>query len=472
MSPKKESELRNRASIYSGDPERRQDNRFFKVILSSIADGVFTVDRDRCVTSFNPAAERITGLPAAAALGKKCYEVFHSNLCETNCQLEHTLRTGEEAIDIPVQILNSFGRPIPVSISTAVLRDDNGDVLGAVETFRDLSTIEVLRKELEQSYSFEDIISKSPAMLKLFGILPDVAESDSTVLIQGPSGSGKELFARAVHNLSTRRGKPYVVINCGNLPVTLFESELFGYVKGAFTDAKRDKAGKISIAQGGTVFFDEVGDLPFPTQVKLLRLLQHHEYEPVGGLKPIKADIRVVAATNRDLKRLVAKGRFREDLYFRLAVIHFELPSLKERREDIPYLVDNFMRRLNARKGKNLVGVSPRAMEALMQHNYPGNVRELENILEYGYAVCRGRIIECEHLPAEIQLLSDTLESNSVPIPQLHPLRHIMEEESAIRVALDRHRGNRTLASRDLGMNRSTLWRKMRRYGILPEKNS
>jgi PAS domain S-box-containing protein len=467
MNPDKENEPKDRFSLYPSTPERRQDNRFFKVILSSVADGVFTVDRDRCVTSFNPAAERITGLPASAAVGKKCYEVFHSNICETNCLLEHTLLTGEEAIDIPVRILNNSGRPIPISISTAVLRDDNGDVLGAVETFRDLSTIEVLRKELEQSYSFEDIISKSPAMMKLFALLPDMAESDSTVLIQGPSGSGKELFARAVHNLSARREKPYVVINCGNLPVTLFESELFGYVKGAFTDAKKDKPGKISTANGGTVFFDEVGDLPFPTQVKLLRLLQHHEYEPVGGLKPIKADIRVVAATNRDLKRLVAKGRFREDLYFRLAVIRFELPSLKERREDVPYLVDNFIRRLNARKGKNLVGVSPKAMEALMQHDYPGNVRELENILEYGYAVCRSRIIECEHLPAELQLQSDIQRSNHAPIPPLHPLRQIMEEESAIRNALERHRGNRTLASHDLGMNRTTLWRKMRRYGIL-----
>ncbi|RJP73257.1 MAG: sigma-54-dependent Fis family transcriptional regulator, partial [Candidatus Zixiibacteriota bacterium] len=332
-------------------------------------------------------------------------------------------------------------------------------------TFRDLSAIEVLRKELEQSYSFEDIISKSPAMLKLFAILPDVAESDSTVLIQGPSGSGKELFARAVHNLSSRRGKPYVVINCGNLPVTLFESELFGYVKGAFTDAKRDKAGKISTAQGGTVFFDEVGDLPFPTQVKLLRLLQHHEYEPVGGVHPVQANIRVVAATNRDLKRMVAKGRFREDLYFRLAVIRFELPSLKERREDIPYLVDNFIRRLNARKGKNLAGVSPRAMEALMQHDYPGNVRELENILEYGYAVCRGRIIEIEHLPGEIQALTGAREAAG-PLPQLHPLRRLMDEEAAIRQALERNGGNRTEAARELGVNRSTLWRKMRRYGM------
>ncbi|TKJ36571.1 Fis family transcriptional regulator [candidate division LCP-89 bacterium B3_LCP] len=449
-----------------------QDNRFFKVILSSIADGVFTVDKDRVVTSFNPAAERITGVPASVAVSKKCYEVFHSNICEDNCLLERTLNTGEEAIDIPVQILNNSGRRIPISISTAVLRDEDGQVLGAVETFRDLSAIEVLRKDLERSYSFEDIISKSPTMMKLFAILPDVAESESTVLIQGASGSGKELFARAVHNLSPRKDKSYIIINCGTLPTTLFESELFGYLKGAFTDAKKDKPGKISLAEGGTVFLDEVGDLPLQTQVKLLRLLQHHEYEPVGGLKSIKADIRIVAATNRDLKGMVTKGSFREDLYFRLAVIRFEIPPLKERREDIPYLIDHFMRRFNARKGKNLIGVSPKAMEALMRHNYPGNVRELENAIEYGYAVCRGRIIEFDHLPEEIQSALSQSTSDPESLSELHPAHRHISEEIAIREALKRRKGNRTLASGDLGMDRTTLWRKMRRYGIQIPKNS
>lgn len=443
-----------------------QDNRFFKVILSSIADGVFTVDKDRFVTSFNPAAERITGVPASVALGKKCYEVFHSNICEDNCLLERTLRTGEEAIDVPVRILNNSGQRIPISISTAVLRDDNGEALGAVETFRDLSAIEVLRKELERSYSFEDIISKAPAMKKLFSILPDIAESESTVLIQGPSGSGKELFANAVHNLSHRKGKPYVVINCGTLPSSLFESELFGYVKGAFTDAKRNKPGKISLAEGGTVFFDEIGDLPLPTQVKLLRLLQHHEYEPVGGLTAIKTDIRVVTATNRDLKRKVSRGQFREDLYFRLAVIRIEIPPLRDRREDIPFLVDHFIRRFNAKKGKNLVGVSPRAMEVLMRHDYPGNVRELENVIEYGYAVCRGRIIEFRHLPVELQVADRAEELDLGQAESHHPIRRLMDEEARIRATLERYQGNRTRTSQALGMDRSTLWRKMRRFGI------
>jgi PAS domain S-box-containing protein len=442
------------------------ENRFFKVILSSIADGVFTVDESRRITSFNPAAERITGVPASKAIGKKCYEVFHSDHCETNCLVEQALRSGQEAIDVQVAILDESGRRIPISISAAVLRDENGQVLGAVETFRDLSAIENLRKELEQRYSFEDIVSKSPALTKLFAILPDVAESESTVLIQGPSGSGKELFARAVHNLSPRKDKPYVVINCGALPPQLFESELFGYLKGAFTDAKRDKPGKLAGAEGGTVFFDEIGELPLQTQVKLLRLLQQHEYEPVGAVKTVKADIRVVAATNQDLKSLVETGRFRDDLYFRLAVIRFGLPPLKDRREDIPYLVDHFVRRFNAKKGKNILGASPQAMEVLMKYDFPGNVRELENTIEYGYALCHGRILEYEHLPIELQDAYQQFDERPIALKEEHPIRRMFDEESAIKQVLELHRGNRQKAAEELGMDRTTLWRKMRRYGI------
>lgn len=444
--------------------DKTHDNLFFKVILSSIADGVFTVDENRHITSFNPAAERITGVPEARALGKKCYEVFHSDICETGCVLEKTLRTGQEAIDMPVRILTDEGRRVPISISTAVLRDEEGKVLGAVETFRDLSTIEELRKALERSYTFEDIISKSPALLKLFSILPDVAESESTVLIQGPSGSGKELFARAVHNLSPRRDNPYLVVNCGTLPPQLFESELFGYAKGAFTDAKRDKAGKIAAASGGTVLFDEVGELPLQTQVKLLRLLQQHEYEPLGSVKTIKTDIRVVAATNRNLREMVAQGKFRDDLYFRLAVIRFDLPPLKERREDIPYLVDHFIRKFNSSRGKNLISVSPKVMEVLMRHDFPGNVRELENIIEYGYAICRGRTLDFEHLPMELQhtQASDDAQGRLAGVinPDDEP------EQMRIKRILERFQGNRSRAAEHLGIDRTTLWRKMRKYNL------
>ncbi|MBD3402693.1 PAS domain-containing protein [candidate division GN15 bacterium] len=442
------------------------DDRFFKVILSSIADGVFTVDSNRLITSFNPAAERITGVPASQALGKQCYDIFHADCCEEGCLLEQTLRTGKEAIDQPVNITNAAGERIPISISTAVLRDDDGNVLGAVETFRDLSAIEHLRKELARNYTFEDIISKSPLIHKLFSILPDVAESDSTVLIQGPSGSGKELFARAIHNLSPRRENNYVVINCGTLPDQLFESELFGYVQGAFTDAKKDKAGKLAAAEGGTVFFDEIGELPMSTQVKLLRLLQQREYEPVGSTEPVRTDLRVVAATNRDLRQLVASGKFRDDLYFRLAVVRFDLPPLVERREDIPYLVDHFIKKNNARRGKNIISVSPDVMSILMRHDFPGNIRELENIIEYCFVVCRGSIIQREHLPAE---LLSTPQAASTGRLSRDPVSEAADEEGRIKAALIASRGNRTEAARQLGIDRTTLWRKMKRYDIDPD---
>jgi len=448
-----------------------QESGLFKVILSSVADGVFTVDQNRFITSFNPAAERITGVPSTAAMGKKCYDVFHSDICTEGCLLERTMKTGHESVDIPVRIVNSAGRAIPISISTAVLRDDSGEVLGAVETFRDLSAIEDLRKELEQRYSYEDIITKSPNLLKIINTLPDVADSESTVLLQGPSGSGKELFAKAVHNLSTRKKKPYVIINCGTLPPQLFESELFGYVEGAFTDAKKDKPGKLAAAEGGTVFFDEIGELPFQTQVKLLRLIQQREYEPLGSVKTVNANIRIVAATNRNLLEMTRMGKFREDLYYRLAVIRLDLPPLAHRREDIPILVDHFIRRYNAMKGKNILSASPEYMGVLMEHDFSGNIRELENIIEYGYAVCRGRTLDTSHLPVELKPLQDGEASSPIQettraISLTSPLHLALNEETAIKEALKKAGGRKGSAAEMLGIDRTTLWRKMKRYGI------
>jgi transcriptional regulator with PAS, ATPase and Fis domain len=295
--------------------------------------------------------------------------------------------------------------------------------------------------------------------------MPDIAESESTVLIQGPSGSGKELFARAIHNLSQRYDRNYVVINCGTLPVQLFESELFGYVKGAFTDAKKDKKGKLSVAEKGTVFFDEIGELPMSTQVKLLRLLQQREYEPVGSTVPVKSNIRVVAATNRDLKQLVAQGKFRDDLYFRLAVIKFDLPPLIERREDIPYLVDHFIKKFNAQRGKNIISISPEVMDILLKYDFPGNVRELENIIEYGFVVCKGNIIQKEHLPAELVKPCPDVATlpNSI---EKSPVAESIDEQNAINLVLQKYNGRVNDAAAELGMHRTTLWRKLKRHGI------
>ena len=443
--------------------ETPENLKLFKVILSSIADGVFTVDSNRIITSFNRAAEKITGIPTSQAIGKHCQDVFHSDICE-NCLLQNTLKTGIEAIDRPVNIINSQGDKIPISISTAVLKDETGNILGAVETFRDLSTIEHLRKELSRNYSLEDIISKSPIMHKLFAILPDIAESESTVLIQGPSGSGKELFASAIHNLSPRKKANYVVINCGTLPSQLFESEIFGYVKGAFTDAQKDKKGKLAVVDGGTVFFDEIGELPLSTQVKLLRLLQEREYEPLGSTQTIKADIRIVAATNKDLKKLVAQAKFRDDLYFRLAVVKFDLPPLKDKREDIPYLVDHFINKFNAKTGKKIISVSPNVMSTLMGYDYPGNIRELENIIEHGFVLCHGSIIKREHLPPELIRIEKDSEVNKDILST--PVTESVDEQNQIINTLRNCGGVISKAAEELEIHRTTLWRKIKRYNI------
>ncbi len=445
-----------------------KSSRFLDTILNSVADGVFTVDKNWRITSFNRAAERITGVSAERALGQRCSDVFHADICERNCALRHTIRTGEKVIDTPARILNERGRAVPISLSTAVLRDPEGNALGAVETFRDLSMLEELRREIRGSYTFEDIVGKSPAIRKVFALLPDIAESDTTVLIEGSSGTGKELLARAVHNLSHRRAGPFVAVNCGALPATLFESELFGYVRGAFTDAKRDKPGRLALAEGGTLFLDEVNELPTQTQVKLLRVLQEREYEPLGGVRTLRVNARIVAATNCHLAEWVSQGRFRDDLYFRLAVVRLTLPSLNERREDIPLLVEHFIRRFNAKRGKKISGVAPEVMELFMRHVFRGNIRELENLLEYAFVLCHEPIIGLEHLPEDvvrerIRNLAESPDSGHAPLLEL-------AEADAIRAALAGAKGQVQKAAAALHVSRTTLWRKMKRYAIAPRQ--
>ena len=432
------------------------------VILDSIADGVFTIDNEKNITSFNKAAEKITGITRKYAIGQKCFDVLHANICQTACALEKTLKTGKEIIDLPINVLNSKGKTIPVSISTAVLKDKKGKIMGGVETFRDLSSLEKLRKEISRQYTFEDIISKDHEIQKIFDVLPDIAESDSTILIQGASGSGKELFARAIHNLSHRKDKPYIIVNCGALPDTLLESELFGYVKGAFTDAKKDKPGRFALAEGGTLFLDEVAELSTALQVKLLRVLQQKEYEPLGATQPQKANVRIIAATNQELSQLLARGTFREDLYYRLNVIKIELPPLSQRREDIPLLVDHFINQFNLKKGKKIMGVSDKTMSMLMQHEFPGNVRELENLIEHAFVLCHSSQIKLAHLPKEF---AEKFREERKNIPRATD-RLKETEAQIISDVLKKHSGNRSKAAKELGIDKSTLWRKIKKFNL------
>ena len=442
----------------SSKPGKKEREAQVSAILESIADGVFTIDGDWRVTSFNRAAERITGVSRRKAMGQKCFDVFHANICQTACTLKKTLETGREIIDSPVDIINAKGETLPISISTAVLRDEKGKIIGGAETFRDLSAIEALRRELSGKYSSGDIVSKNEKLKKILALLPAVSESNSTVLIQGPSGSGKELLARAIHSASPRAKGPYVVVSCGALPDTLLESELFGYVKGAFTDAKKDKPGRFARAEKGTLFLDEIGDISPAVQVKLLRFLQEKEYEPLGAVKPQKADVRVVAATNKDLARMVLEGRFREDLYYRLNVVKLDLPPLAERREDIPLLVEHFLRRFNVRMNKRIGSVSPEVMQLFMRYDFPGNIRELENAMEHAFILCNGIQVREEHLPQEL------LNRARVTPPKLSAGRDILKmvERQTLLNILEKHGGNRGKAAAELGISPVTLWRKLK----------
>ncbi|MCB0730034.1 MAG: sigma 54-interacting transcriptional regulator [Ignavibacteriae bacterium] len=431
-------------------------------ILDSIVEGVFTVDENLKITYFNHAAEKITGVPKEEAIGRYCFEALRSNICEKSCPVSESLKTGKSTINLQVNILRPDGKQLPVSINASVLKDENGKVIGGVETFRDLSTIEALRKEIKKKYTFEDIISKNHKVLQIFSILPNIAESDSTVLIQGPSGSGKELFARAIHNLSFRKEKPFVAINCGALPDNLLESELFGYVKGAFTDAKKDKPGRFELAKGGTIFLDEVESLSPATQVKLLRVLQEKEFEPLGSVAPIKANVRVISATKDNLADLIRENKFRDDLYFRLNIMKIELPPLVERRDDIPLLVNSFIDKFNHRMGKFITSISNDVLNILMKHNYPGNVRELENIIEHAMVMCQNEEIQVEHLP--IEFLSQDFISHSPKTPE-EPLQKT--ECQAILEVLQRHDWNKNEVAEELRIHRSTLWRKMKKYGLI-----
>jgi len=431
-----------------------------KTILDSINEGVFTVDLDWKITEFNRAAEQITRVSRREALGQPCCEVFRASICENSCVLRRTMSSGKPIQNATAHIITRRGELIPIRISTALLKDKNGQIIGGVETFQDLSPIEQLQKELKSRYSFEDIVGRSPAMIKLFEILPQISESSSTVLIEGPSGTGKELFARAIHSLSPRKKSPFVAVNCGALPDTLLESELFGHKAGAFTDARRDKPGRFALANGGTVFLDEIGDISPAMQIRLLRVLQERVIEPLGSVEPMRVDVRIVAATNRDLAEMVRAGTFREDLYYRIRVISLKLPSLSQRREDIPLLVDHLVAKFNRLQNRDIEGISEEVLAQLMEYEYPGNVRELENIIEQAFVLCRGRLIELHHLPAELRPPSTSGYGTSNPMS----LRSM--EKLLISEALRRHKGSRKKAAQQLGIDPSTLYRKMKALEI------
>lgn len=432
-----------------------------KMILDSIADGVFTVDPEMRITTFNRAAEEITGFSAREAVGRSCHEIFRTRVCLTACLLREAQATGEAVVNREMDITDKDNRKVPISISASVLRNAHGQAVGGVKTFRDLSRIYMLKRGIKEKYSFRDLVSRNPAMRRLFDLLPDVAATEATVLLNGDSGTGKELFTRAVHDLSPRREGPLVVVNCGALPEPLLEAEIFGSRKGSYTGSVENRPGRLEMARGGTLFLDEIGDMPLPLQVKLLRVIENREYQPLGAKSPLTADVRFVAATHRDLEEMVAEGSFRRDLFFRINVVQFKIPPLHERAEDIPLLIDMALDRFNGRYCKKIRGFSSEAIKALLHHHYPGNVRELLNIVEQGVILCRDGEIGVDLLPPTV-LCSDRDQEAGKPVHTVPPQ---MSRDMLVQL-MARHNGSRSQVARELGVDRTTLWRWMKKYGL------
>lgn len=433
------------------------------IIFDSIEEGVFTVDLDWKITAFNRAAENITGIPRKEAMGQPCVEVFKTNVCKTDCMLRRALKYNKPVFNTPVYMIHSDSKRIPVVVNATILRNHQNQIIGGVETFRDLSTVSKLQQSFRKYHAFEKMVSKSQKMNEIFSTLELIADSNCTVLIEGPTGTGKELLAEAVHNNSPHKNGPFVPVNCGALPDTLIESELFGYKAGAFTDAKTDKPGRFERAQNGTIFLDEIGDVTPALQIRLLRVLENKIYEPLGSVKPSKTNARVVVASHRSLEKLVEKKIFREDLFFRVNVMKLTLPGLADRKEDIPLLVDHFLERLNHDKRKKILGFTQEAMAALMLYDWPGNIRELENTVEHAFILCKEKLIGLQHLPDKI-----LMKINAAFAGKNTTLKEI--EKNAILQTLERNNWKKLQTAKELGINKNTLRRKIVSYGM--ENNS
>ncbi|GAB4370846.1 MAG: sigma-54-dependent Fis family transcriptional regulator [Deltaproteobacteria bacterium] len=463
-----------------GDPGRPgplTGERMLAAILNSVGEAVVTVDREHRIAWFNRAAEGLVGVSSGEVLGKDCREVLKASFgpAQHDCPMGDLAEEGRPRTDVEGTLLRADGRIVPISASWSFFEGERGERIGFVIVFRSFEEIERIAEERKSRFPFREIVGKTPRIRRIFELVEMIRETDSTVLLTGESGTGKGLFARAIHDLSPRREGPFVKVNCAALSETLLESEMFGHVKGAFTGAIADKTGRFEAAQGGTIFLDEIGEISPGLQVKLLRVLQDREFERVGSSRTQRTDARVIAATNRDLKAAMQEGRFREDLYYRLNVIPIVVPPLRERKEDIPLLAGHILKRLRRRGLDRVRAISPEAMRRLIEYGWPGNIRELENVLERGVVCCRGSVLSVEDLSDEVRegcrpdrrgktdAETQAEAGRAAESPAADPLG---PERERLLAALERHRWNRGKTAASLGIDRTTLWRKMRRLGI------
>ncbi|MEW5735302.1 MAG: sigma 54-interacting transcriptional regulator [Thermodesulfobacteriota bacterium] len=443
----------------------RHEDKRLKLVLDNLDSGVLTVDRGGYITFFNAVAESLTGYSRSDMLGKPFAELFPSDAEKQAELLRETVADGKARSGGEGALRTAEGRLVPVKTRHTALKNEEGRIVGGLTVLSDLSLVYQLDSAIKERWTFYDMVGRDPAMQKIFSIVPVIAQSDATVLVEGSTGTGKDLLAKVIHNASARTGKPLVKVNCAALPDNLLESEMFGYVKGAFTGAERDKPGRFQEADGGSIFLDEIGDMPLSLQAKLLRVLEEKEFYPLGGRKLVHVDVRIISATNRGLSHMVHEKKFREDLFYRLNVLRLEIPALQDRPADIPLLIAHIVKRLSAVHKTGPVRISENAMEILLNHDYPGNVREMENILEHALIICQGGEVEMRHLPLYLQKDAPRIREQAPAEGQARDAVQKAERDALVE-ALRKHNGNRGEAAKALGMDRTTLWRKMKRHGI------
>jgi two-component system response regulator HydG len=456
-------------------PLRPEDcSLYWESVVETMVDGLLIVDTEGTIVFINPAAEQITGYKKEEVVGLPC-TVFEGDTCmqqisEGKVKHCNLFKMGKVSARRCI-IKRKDGSSAYLLKNATVLKDSQGEAIGGVETLTDISAqlkkdqeIEYLKKELTQENGFHGIIGATPLMQAVYDLVKNAAESEAPVVILGESGTGKELVASAIHRLSQRAEGPFIKVNCASLNESLLESELFGHVKGAFTGADRLRVGRFEAANQGSLFLDEIGDIPLSVQVKLLRVVQEKEIERVGSQAPIATDVRLISATNRELKDLVDQGIFREDLFYRLNVIPILIPPLRNRKDDIPLLTESVITKIRLRGQKNIQGLSPEAMDQLMNYHWPGNVRELINVLEYAFVVCKEKWIRREHLPG--YLIHERHRKYHGEKPKAEGSRGPGELEKIL-LALEQAQGKKAEAARRLGLSRVTLWKKMKKYNLV-----
>lgn len=446
--------------------------KMFRALVETMSDAAIVVNRELKVVAINTAARKLIGATDGNVVGVHCFRIFHGSKCGIGCPLAVAIATGTEPPETEMQLLSGKNGISTVVVRAKLLRDEHNRVIGGIEFLRSVTTSKGEGDITRHRDRFGPLIGRSKAMQQLYQLIEDISDSLATVLIYGETGTGKELVAQAIHQTSPRANGPFIKVNCGAIPETLLEAELFGYVRGAFTDAVTDKPGRFELAHGGTIFLDEIGEISPAVQVKLLRVLQEREFERLGGTRTIKVDVRIIAATNKDLRQAVKQGQFREDLFYRLNVIPIYIPPLRERREDIPLLVDHFVEKFRRETGRPIEGVSPSTMHIFLNYSWPGNIRELENALEYAFVVCKGGYIQPHHLPVHIrQAVAEAGLKVHTP-PEAEMVDELNSDDATERnellALLEVYDWDLDKCAQALNTSRAALCRKMRKWGINP----